>query len=129
MSLRSALTLTLGLSLHRLSPTTARAASTCAHDAVPGALLVGVAYRALPDRGGRCARERTAAAAVKDLLLWAWLEAQGTAALFSQAQALVPPELTPPVGCRPAAHRTSSRAAQWDVVSGSRARVKTLGCG
>ena len=39
MSLRSALTLTLGLSLHRLSPTTARAASTCAHDAVPGALL------------------------------------------------------------------------------------------
>ena len=41
----------------------------------------------------------------------------------------VPPALTPPVGCRPVAHRTSLRTAQWEVVSGCRTRVKTLGCG
>jgi sugar lactone lactonase YvrE len=65
-----------------------------------GALLVGVAYRALGARGGETRRARllSAGAAVGDLLVWAWLAAQGAAALFAQAQALAPPALAPAFG-------------------------------
>jgi hypothetical protein len=57
-----------------------------------GALLFCVAHCSLA-RGGKAPPLRDSCGAVRDVLVWAWLAAQGAAALFAQAQALAPPEL------------------------------------
>jgi hypothetical protein len=59
-----------------------------------GALLAGAVWAALR-RAGKRAGAADAAAPVGELLVWAWVAAQGLASLFSQAQALAPPALAP----------------------------------